>query len=341
MPMARSNPRTQRHRVATPRVAPAPRSGRALVVIDDVPLKRIAWAQLQEARRRHDKAARDLHRHEQVDVPGYDTWLHRTFPTFVSRLRELHQEVFAKGQRVEQAQAIAAMTGRPARKVWRVLREEEANPTRPEPEAGREGAKGRRDPFGREDDFFEDDEGASEDFGSNARDRVDPGQRQAARARPGTEARDVYRRLVQRLHPDRGGEWTPARQRLWHEIQQAWNAGDADWLMRLEVEWEAVHDVLSGDSPLSRLRAAIAEFHAARRDTESKLRDYRDAPAWRFTLAEKKRDQLHRRTALNFQHDIDFLERQLAYLDATISRWEKAPRSRRPRRGSFDVEFYD
>lgn len=340
--MARSNPRTQRHPVATSRVAPARRAGRALIVIDDVPLKRVAWAELQEARRRHDKAARDLHRHEQVDVPAYDTWLHRTFPTFVTRLRELHQDVFTKGQRVQQAEAIAAMTGRTARKIWQELKKQEANPARPEAETGREGARGRRDPFGPEDDFFGDEDNAAGDFGAGPDDRFDSIPPSAHRPRPGADARDVYRRLVQRLHPDRGGEWTAARQRLWHEIQQAWSAGDADWLMRLEVEWEAVHDVLSAASPLSRLRSAIAEFHAARRDTESKLRGYRDAPSWRFTLAEKKRDQLHRRTAMHFDHDIEFLERQLAYLDATIARWEKAPRPRRrPRASSIDADFYD
>ena len=340
--MARSNPRTQRHRVATPRAAPAPKAVRALIVIDDVPLKRIAWAELQEARRRHDKAARDLHRHEQVDVPAYDTWLHRTFPTFVTRLRELHQDVFTKGRRVEQATAIAEMTGRPARKIWRELRELEANPPKPDAETDRGGARGRRDPFGTEDDFFEDEDDGAGDFGADANNRFDSNRPASTRPRPGTDARDVYRRLVQRLHPDRGGEWTASRQRLWHEIQQAWSAGDADWLMRLEVEWEAVHDVLSAGSPLSRLRAAIAEFHAARRDTESKLRDYRDAPAWRFTLSEKKRDQLHRRTATHFHHDIDFLERQLAYLDATIARWEKSPRPRRRSHwASTDADFDD
>ena len=148
-------------------------------------------------------------------------------------------------------------------------------------------------------------------------------------ARPSAAARDVYRRLVQLIHPDRGGEWTPARQRLWHEVQQAWAAGDADWLMRLEVEWEAANDVLSPASPLSRLRAAIEDLHAARRDLERKLRGYRDTPPWRFTLAEKKRDDLHRRTKLNFDHDITFLQRQLDHLNALIASWEQPSRSRR------------
>ena len=61
-------------------------------------------------------------------------------------------------------------------------------------------------------------------------------------------------RVVHHLHPDRGGEWTPARERLWHEVQAAWAARDADWLARLETDWESAHATLQPDSPLSHLR---------------------------------------------------------------------------------------
>ena len=43
--------------------------------------------------------------------------------------------------------------------------------------------------------------------------------------------------MLRRLHPDRGGPWTNARQQLWHEVQKAWAVGDADWLARLPTLW--------------------------------------------------------------------------------------------------------
>jgi hypothetical protein len=134
--------------------------------------------------------------------------------------------------------------------------------------------------------------------------------------------RDIYRRLVQRLHPDRGGSWTPGRQRLWHEVQQAWAAGDGDWLARLEVEWESAHEAVGPTSPLSRLRAAIEEVHAARRDTQAKLSEYRSSPQWRFTLATSIRAALERRVEDDFTRDTKFLQRQLRFLDQTIGAWE-------------------
>ena len=326
---------------------PEPDPLEALVLIDDAPLKSRAWAELHGVRKRQEKAARDLHRHEQVDQPAYDAWLHRTFPTLLTRLRELHQEVFTKGQRVQNVQAISAMTGRSPRKIWHEQKEAEANPPPPDADEdeGESGGRKRRrdetdreDPFDADDDFFDDEPRAGRRGRGQWDDAFDAKSASHGGKRPGVEARDVYRRLVQRLHPDRGGEWTAARQRLWHEVQQAWAAGDADWLTRLEVEWEAAHDVLSPNSPLSRLRCAIEELHAARRDLERKLRAYRDSPPWRFSLTEKKRDALHRRTEQNFQHDIGFLQRQLEHLNALIASWEEPPRIRRRPRPR-DVEF--
>ncbi len=326
--MSGISPATPRRRAPPARFDPWGDPGVAIVLIDDAPLKRLAWAELHAAQKRQDKAARDLHRHEQIDRPAHDEWLHRTFPTLITRLRELHHEVFAKAQRVRSVQEMAAFTGRSARKLWRELKEQEANPTADKAE---EENAARDDFFGDDNDFF-DDNTRKQRGRSRSQEEDDFEPRRAdkpATPRPSTEARDVYRRLVQRLHPDRGGAWTAARQRLWHEVQQAWAAGDADWLTRLEVEWEAANDVLDAASPLSRLRGAIAEFHAARRDTERKLRAYRGSPPWRFTLTPKKRDQLHRRTETNFQHDIGFLERQLAHLDALIASWEQSPADRR------------
>lgn len=334
------------------RAAPVPpetvdEPGCALLVVDEGPWKNAAWAELHAARKRQEKAARDLHRHEQTDQPGYDAWLYQTFPTVISQLRDLHHEVFAKAQRVRAVQEMAAMTGRSARKIWLEQKEYEANPEAfRDDDEEEERNEARRDAFDEEteDDFFEEERGASRrragwSGGAFERESDDESGRRSGPA-PSTAARDVYRRLVQRLHPDRGGEWTAARKRLWHEVQQAWSAGDADWLARLEIEWEAVNEVLSLASPLSRLFRAIEELNAARRDVERKLRAYRDSSAWRFSLREKKRAELHRKTEMNFRHDVIFLQRQLAHLDALIATWEEAPeRRRRSRARHFEVRF--
>jgi hypothetical protein len=265
----------------------------ALVVVDQRRWQRKAWAEFQAVRKRLEKATRDLHRHEEVDSPAYEAWLHRTFPVLVTVLRELHAEAGMKARKVHQVQAMAYASGRSPRRLWREEREREHHTVPPRPEAGSSGA-------------------------DEAGDAI-PVKPAPVRSE---EARDIYRRLVQHLHPDRGGEWTPRRERLWHEVQQAWAEGDADWLARLEVDWETAHEILSETTPLSRLHRAIEELEASRRDIERKLAFYRRSPPWRFTLQVRQRDRLHERTERRLQSEIDALRRELRTLDAVIGAWE-------------------
>ncbi len=335
---------------------------RELVLIDVTRLQGAAWGEFHTARKRLEKASRDLHRHEQVDTPAYERWVHRTFPTLITKLRQLHEEVAAKSLRVQRVQEIAMLTGRAAKKIWRDLKAQEADPSGVSPEDfGGEGGNPFEN-FDPADDLDEeadeqrrlengDDETQADNNDSDPNeDGTVPGRKNRGDSAPsqdGSDAKSVYRRLVQRLHPDRGGDWTEARKRLWNEVQLAWEARDADWLARLEIEWEASNDALGPESPLSRLRAAIAQVMQARRDIERKLRGYRRSPTWRFTLTEDKRDALERITEQNFNHDLEYLRAQLEYLNSTIAAWERPagmartaefesePRTRfRPRRKS-------
>jgi hypothetical protein len=298
------------------------------MVVDNAPLQKEAWAEYHEARGRHDRAARDLHRHEQVDVPEYERWLHQTFPVEISTLRNLHEEVAAKSRQVDSVRFLSGITGRSPRKLWQEQKARETNPQTFQPEF---------DPFS--DDEFDDAENSTYEKGTSrqghrqddSRDGRDLFERAFAPEVSDVlsrEAKAIYRRLVQHLHPDRGGEFTAVRKRLWHEVQQAWAERDSDWLARLEVEWETANEVLGPNSPVGRLQRAVRELHSARRDTEKKLRQYRKSPSWRFSLNVRKRGELRAKTTMNFDHDIALLQQRLDYLLFTIEGWERRRRGR-------------
>jgi hypothetical protein len=295
---------SRRGPAAGPRPRPAADAGPAfaLVVVDHRRLHHLAWARVHTAQKRLEKATRDLHRHEEIDTPAFHSWVHRTFPLLLTTLRTLHEEAAEKLRRIQAVEATAFMTGRSVKRIWREEKQRAA-----EPEAFPPDEPPADDP----DWEWPPDEDAG---GPNV--PLPPQPKRSA------TAREIYRRLVSRLHPDRGGEWTAARQRVWHDVQLAWESGDADWLARLEVDWETANEVLGPDSPLGRLYRAIEELEAARRDTERKLREYRQAPPWRFTLTEKRRITLVRRMEEEFQMEIAYLQSQLRHLNAQIAAWE-------------------
>lgn len=334
-------------------------SSRSLLVIDQRPLQNAAWAAFHAARKRQEKAERDLLRHEQNDNPSFQSWLAQTFPLLITALREVNQDLAQKAAAVQTVELQAAMSGRSVKKLWAEYKAYQADPeaferaaraeaeaeerARAEAEArntrrsGRHPADEMDDAF---DDFFKDLCGDDSDGESTHRDprfsSEDDFYRQSHHhaSRPeNPDAKEIYRRLVSHLHPDRGGDWTPARERLWHEVQEAWAARDADWLARLEISWQTANETIGPDSSLSRLRLAITELDAARRDTERKLRHYRKTPAWRFTLTEKKRPQLRRDLESELLDELKYLRRQLDYLNRTIAAWE-SPRPGRQRKNA-------
>lgn len=364
-------PRSSRRKPVTK----APRTGaanrcRLLLVIDNAPLHAAAWAGLQRARQRLEKATRDLHRHEEADVPGFRQWLARTFPAQVSAARDLTLQIESKRRLVDEVASEAFFSGRPP---WQVWQEWQANGGRPPPPPPMEFGKGG----GPEDDgdfgpAFDDDEAPPkrrrdgrdpgfDDFmrffngeidmeefmrrGLNGFDAEDERDAENGASREAPEmqtAKAIYRRLVQHLHPDRGGEWTPARARLWAQVQDAWNAQDADWLARLEVEWEAATDRLGPQSPVGRLRAAVAEIEAARRDADRKLRQYRKDLAWRFTLLVST-DLLAAKMERALRADLELLREQREDLERTVAEWERAARRgsrRKPRNAAQQLELF-
>jgi len=334
-------------------------AGTALLVIDNRPLQQAAWNRLAAARKRLAKATADLHRHENTDEPAFLAWTATTFPTLLTELRELAAQFAEKSRLIASIEYEAFHTGRSPAQVWYRRRHPPADGAAPD---GTTASRhpGTDEPFGPRNPGHEPD---NNPFGSNeyeelmkaffAEHAIDPDGPEAAafreniggflgfapteRPTPAADpAREIYRRLVQHLHPDRGGEWTPARARLWHEVQQAWATHDLDWLARLEAEWETAAEVLGPASPVGRLVSALREIDCARRDADRRVRSYRSHPAWRFSALADRRAALARRTEGELRQQIEDMRSALHEVADTFDYWEESypPRRRaRPRRG--------
>ena len=320
---------------------PAPRRPvnrcRALLIIDNRPLQNAAWAELLRARKRLEKAASDVHRHEETDEPAFRAWLANTFPTLMSAARELAQQLGAKLRIVQAVEAEAFVTGRDAGQIWREWERSGGRPR--EEEIPKESSADEPPDFDRL--FEEEMKRIFAEAGADQEASFDDALGGGRRERPdANEARATYRRLVQHLHPDRGGEWTAARARVWEQDQEAWAARDADWLARLEAEWEASTDLLGPTSAVGKLRAALAEIEAARRDAEKRVREYRKRPAWRFSL---KTPSVALRTSLErqLQHDANMFRSQLDDIEAILASWRIKTRRRSSRQRRRTAQYWE
>lgn len=304
-------------------------SGVALLVVDNAPFQERAWQRLQAARIRLTKATADLHRHEQKDEPAYRSWMFATCPALLSEIRDLVTQCQAKATLVANVESLSRRHGKPPAVIWQMYKgqipsgellsdEEEEN----DEDWLAKGADHDEEVDQLVDDFLR--EEGIDPLSPEAEMMRDFTREFARHDLPGEheEAKEIYRRLVQQLHPDRGGEWTARREALWHEVQRAWNVRDADWLSRLEAELEIVTETLSVQSALGRLYTAMREIEAARRDTERKLRQYRKTPAWRFTLKAREPAEVNRLSS-SLREERNQLLSRLANLDAIFARWEK------------------
>jgi hypothetical protein len=304
-----------------------------LVQIDNAPLQAAAWRELEQARHRLKKATRDLHRHENVDAPEFRAWLGQQFAQAVSEIRDLSAQVERDSMRVRQVEAEAFYSGRSPRAVWREMQRPPAD--EPEREAPDEPGPPPDDVDWAEEARERERESADEDpFTQFMNNLFGDGRDEKTSS---ADARACYRRMASRLHPDRGGEWTPARERLWHEVQTAWAQRDGDWLMRLEAEWEIQTEVLGPTSGVSRLRAACHEVEAARRDADRKLRAYRAEPAWRFSL-KKITEAFRTKIERSVRGDLEHLRAMADHYATQIAAWDRPTKRMKAKKSRWVVE---
>ena len=135
--------------------------------------------------------------------------------------------------------------------------------------------------------------------------------------------RELYRRLVRRLHPDLRADGTAAVSALWHEVQEAYVASD---VARMEILL-ALSDIeanRTADQTLSQMHIVLAQLKRASEALEKSLREAEGEEAWDFARVGPRAD-LRVRVERELKANLAGRKKRLDLLNDTIAQWAHGP----------------
>ncbi len=141
---------------------------------------------------------------------------------------------------------------------------------------------------------------------------------------PDTRVKELYRRLVRRLHPDLRADGDAAVSSLWHEVQEAYVASDVARMELLLALSDIAADHMDARTSVSQMQALEGTLARAVRALEKSVLEAQDEEAWNFARSgpdEELRAQVQRR----LEHDLRLRRQRLDLLTRTIAGWARSP----------------
>lgn len=331
----------------------------SLVVIDQEPLRARVAADCTEAIAQLNRARAEWHHFERKDKPAFIRWRAREFGALLSRAREVEVQIhdlqaLIHEVEVEMRRGFQDAYGAYERVMARRANSSSANNGKNGTASGDSAnSPGRLSEFEKEALFQEwvkrslgthpdkmDDEAYSASFeafklhmfrhapeeSSQARERSQnhnpPEPAEPEDDEPSTvdsRVKELYRRLVRRLHPDLRADGSTEVSALWHEVQEAYAASD---VARMEILL-AVSDIESRrvhDQTFSQMQVVVAELQRARRALEKSLLEAEREDAWDFARMGPS-PELRQRVESQLKFDLAGRTRRLDLLSRTIAEW--------------------
>ena len=320
-----------------------------LIRLDTRTLRKKALQAHQRAEKALAQLKDQLKRYHERDVPGFRSWVHRTFGNLLTRQRELQHALEEKRTLVYEIQEMADRYGLSEfaayqKVLWRRAHPDEAQEEDRLYEEAELKRKESRRKSGKPDldDLFEDDFddwlaeewGESDDFSEETDEKS--GKPHTDRPHPDQKSiKELYRTIVRQLHPDRHGEMTDARKALWHEAQDAYRRHDLNALHSVLARCDAGEAGLGEHTPVSMIHRLTQQLRAAAQAAKHEMRNRRRDVAWDYeTRIRNPRYIQDVRFDLqgmvnDLQWSLNEIERELARLDRMASRPKRKSQAER------------
>lgn len=136
--------------------------------------------------------------------------------------------------------------------------------------------------------------------------------------------KELYRTLVRRLHPDLRADGNAAVSALWHEVQEAYAAGDVARLELLLALSDLEASRVGEQTSLFQMRTVFAELSRAIRALEKSVQEAEGEDAWNFARAGANAG-LRLRVERQLKSDLAARSLRLDLLARTIASWAHGP----------------
>ena len=143
-------------------------------------------------------------------------------------------------------------------------------------------------------------------------------------AKVDARVKELYRILVRRLHPDLRADANAAVSALWHEVQEAYAAGDVARMEILLALSDIESDQMGSQTSVGQMRAVLVELERAFRALEKSLLEAAAEDAWNFAQAGPD-DDLRLRVERQLKLDLTSRTMRRDVLTKTIASWARGP----------------
>lgn len=339
-------------KAASIRLRPAPSGridGRALIPLDT---RRIREEALEAYRKAEGELARisaQLKRYHERDLPGFQAWCRRTFGKLFLQLKDLESSLHVKQAMARDIRHLAERFDLTEAEAYGKYLWRRDNPAAAEEEDRRQEAEERR----READAMaarrkRRDEAEADD--AEAEDEPDPDddpgdveelfasflgaarrRRAPMREADALTARELYRAIVRRLHPDHHGHMNEPRKHLWDEAQTAWRLRDVETLQNVLAQCETEDVTLGATTAVSAILLATRRVRDALRQSKRQLRALTARLEWNYSLR-KANPAYARKVQTVILDEIRLIRFQLDRLTRALEALEKEAGKRKVKR---------
>ena len=327
-------------------IKPRPFGFYALIRLDISLVKEELLRKWKKAERDFEKQQKEWDAYCNEDRPAYEKWLHATFGSRLTELRELHEQVSRKSWFIEQLECLSDLSGKTPRKLYQELQKKTKNGMSIHDAmveyVNEFNAYDEDDDFEEDDDLNEEfdrifeelgeeDGDLKEEFGKIFEDFEDifGDKKKSAGRNPETRnqqarIKDIYRKLCFKLHPDTGCDFNAENSRLWHQIQEAYQKNDLDSLLAIQASLDMKQDPMAGHISCTQILAVINNFKNGLRSVRALVRNARQDSSWGFLAwSDKERKAAMRQLEQQFIREQHSLKYELEYMESIEKKWSR------------------